>query len=262
MFGQSSIGFDVGIVQYQVDEIESREEGGWKLDVFDDGEARIVAGFDRVGAGEDGGTGVEGGDDAGLGYGYCLLLHGLVQNRPRGVAHLIELVDAANAQIAQYQSSALQYQIARLGISNDARRETDRRRSFPGGVHTPWTELVNVPQQLGLGRAWISAKEDVNVSPLGQFGVFPSATRLLLLLGVVVFLVLLGKVTPPGPSASSAPFLGPSLHPPAVPAEQHAQYSALHVVQFPDGGSQRLDQLIVNVRLTGQLLQLGDARGR
>ena len=75
-------------VEDEEDEVEPGEEGVRQLDVLDDGALVVPLRLDRVGRGQDGGSGVELADDAGLGDGQRLLLHHFVKNRPGGITHL------------------------------------------------------------------------------------------------------------------------------------------------------------------------------
>mmetsp|Transcript_8350 Transcript_8350/g.18191 ORF Transcript_8350/g.18191 Transcript_8350/m.18191 type:complete len:313 (-) Transcript_8350:1741-2679(-) len=76
--GELRVGFLVGLVEHQIDEVESREERGGQVDVLDDGALGVVLRVDGVGGGEDRGARVEGADDARLGHRDRLLLHRLV----------------------------------------------------------------------------------------------------------------------------------------------------------------------------------------
>ena len=104
------------LVQDEIDQIEARKQRGRELEVLHDGEIGVVARIDGVGRGEDRRARVERADNPCLGHRNRLLLHGFVENRPRGVVHLIELVDAADSLVAQHQRAALQNQIVRFRI--------------------------------------------------------------------------------------------------------------------------------------------------
>jgi hypothetical protein len=103
--GQPLVRLVVDAVQDQVDQVEARQQGRRQVDVLGHGQVRVVAAADGVGRGQDAGAGVERGDDAGLGDGDGLLLHDLVQDGARGLGHLVELVDAADAAVGQDQGA-------------------------------------------------------------------------------------------------------------------------------------------------------------
>ena len=59
------------------------------MNVIDDTEGGVVPGLDGVGGGEDGGTCIEGCDDARLGNGFGLLFHSLVEDGTCCSGHFI-----------------------------------------------------------------------------------------------------------------------------------------------------------------------------
>lgn len=65
-----------------------------------------------------------------LGNGEGLLLHDLVQHRASVVTHLVELVDAADAVVAQDQCSSLQHQLPGLWVLHHVGGETHSARAF------------------------------------------------------------------------------------------------------------------------------------
>ena len=98
-----------------------------------------------------------------LGNGEGLLLHDLVQHRARAVAHLVELVDAADAVVAQHQSSCLQDQLPGLRVLHHVGGETHGAGALPWRVLAAGHQVVDVLQQLGLAGAGVSAEQDVHV---------------------------------------------------------------------------------------------------
>jgi hypothetical protein len=75
------------------------------------GNAGEEGGGNRGGGGEvdlwiadpkDSGAGVEGGEEAGLGNGYGLLLHGFVDGGPHTLLQPVKVVDAANSAVCQH----------------------------------------------------------------------------------------------------------------------------------------------------------------
>ena len=72
------IGF-VSLVQDEVDEIKSRDEGGWQVNIVNDRQTWVVSRADGVGTGQHTGSRIERGNNACLSNADCLLLHHLVQ---------------------------------------------------------------------------------------------------------------------------------------------------------------------------------------
>lgn len=100
-----------------------------------------------------------------LGDGECLLLHDLVQHRPRALVHLVELVDAADAIVTQDQGPRLQHELPRLGVLGDIGGEADGTGALPGCVLAPRHQVVHVLQQLGLAGPGVPAQQDVDLGP-------------------------------------------------------------------------------------------------
>ena len=69
----------IDFVQHQVDEVKAGHQAGGQLDVVNHTDARIVAAAYRVGTCQHTGPGIQGGNDACLGYRHCLLFHYLMQ---------------------------------------------------------------------------------------------------------------------------------------------------------------------------------------
>lgn len=96
-------------------QIEPTQQAWRHFDVLCDGFPAVVVSTRRIGGGENGNAGGERADDAGLGDGDGLLLHRFQQNL-LFAAHFVELVDAAQASIAQHQRARFQ-----AGIPGDLR---------------------------------------------------------------------------------------------------------------------------------------------
>ncbi len=75
-------------------------------------------------------------DDAYLSDGYCLLFHNLVDGSSIRFGHFVELVDATNALIGQYQSAAFQRHLAGQRVLQDGRSKTNTRRTATSRVLT------------------------------------------------------------------------------------------------------------------------------
>lgn len=116
-----------------------------------------------------------------LGNGEGLLLHDLMQHGARAVTHLVELVDAADAVVAQHQSSGLQDQLPGLGVLHHVGGETHSAGALSRRVLAAGNQVKDVLQQLGLTGARVSAEQDVQicteVSPAGLTEVLTSAAK-------------------------------------------------------------------------------------
>lgn len=69
-----------------------------------------------VGSSQYAASGVEERSDACLSDGYRLLLHGLVDSHSVLSLHLIELINADRASVAQHQRARLQLELSRSGV--------------------------------------------------------------------------------------------------------------------------------------------------
>lgn len=110
-----------------------------------------------------------------------LLLHDLVQHRACVVTHLVELVDAANAVVAQHQRSGLQHQLPGLWVLHHVGGETHSAGALSWRVLAAGNQVVDVLQQLGLTGSGVSAEQDVHlcteVTAAGLAEVLASASK-------------------------------------------------------------------------------------
>jgi len=86
-----------------------------------------------------------------------------VQHRARAVAHLVELVDAADAVVAEHQRARLQHQLPRLGVLGDVGGEAHGAGALARGVLATRHQVEHVLQQLGLAGARVTAQQDVDL---------------------------------------------------------------------------------------------------
>lgn len=104
-----------------------------------------------------------------------------MQHRARTVAHLVKLVDAADAVVAQHQSSCLQDQLPGLRVLHHVGGETHSTGALPRRVLSAGHQVVDVLQQLGLAGSGISAQQDVHlcaeVAAAGLTEVLTGATK-------------------------------------------------------------------------------------
>ena len=61
----------------------------------------------------------------------------LVEDGARRVAHLVELVDAADAVVGEHERARLQHHLPRLGVLRHVRRQAHGRRALTGSVLRP-----------------------------------------------------------------------------------------------------------------------------
>jgi hypothetical protein len=107
MLGEALIIIASRLVEDEKQQVETREKGGWEIDVFNGGDAWVIAAVKRVRSSEDGGTSIKRRGDTGLGDGDSLLLHDFVNGSPVGLLHLIELVNAADSIVGKHECAAL-----------------------------------------------------------------------------------------------------------------------------------------------------------
>lgn len=100
--GEAEVVVLVGLVKQDENQVEPREEGRGQVDVLVDCLLLVVPAVEGIGRSKDRGSGVEGGGDARLGDGDCLLLHNLVDGCPVELIHFVELVNAADSHIGQH----------------------------------------------------------------------------------------------------------------------------------------------------------------
>ena len=163
--GNGAVVLGLDRVQYDEDEIETREERVLHGDVLHGRLERVVAAVDRIGGGEDAAASVELGLDARLRDGHLALLHHLVDGRAIDVGHLVELVDAHDAAVGEHHGARLQATIARLVVRGHGRRQADTARAAAGGRDRTRRRVQHVAQHLRLGHRRIADQQHVDVTP-------------------------------------------------------------------------------------------------
>lgn len=138
----------VDLIEHQIDQIEPGEQRRGQVDIVDDTAFRIVFGVDGVGTGEYGCSRVQLANDARLSYTDGLLFHGLMENGARILVHFVELVNAADAFVAQHQCPTLQDYLFGLRILADIRGQPHRRGPLPAGIDTARSDVVHELQEL------------------------------------------------------------------------------------------------------------------
>ena len=79
-------------------------------------------------------------------------------------AHLVELVDAADAQIGEHEGTRLEHEVLGLRITDHGRGQTDGRGALARGVDAARGDLVDVAEELRLGRTGVAAHEHVDLA--------------------------------------------------------------------------------------------------
>ena len=138
-------------VEHQVQQVEARQQRRRQVDVLRQRELGEVARPLRVCAREDRRARVELRHEPGLRDRDGLLLHDLVQHRARAVGHLVELVDAADALVAEHQRARLEHHLVRLGVLGHVGGQADRGRALAARVDAARRDLVDEAEQLRLG---------------------------------------------------------------------------------------------------------------
>lgn len=86
-----------------------------------------------------------------------------MQHRARVVAHLVKLVDAADAVVTEHQGAGLQDQLPGLRVLHHVGSQTHGAGTLSGCVLATGHQVEDVLQQLGLTGAGVSAQQDVHL---------------------------------------------------------------------------------------------------
>jgi hypothetical protein len=148
----------VNLVENEVKQVETGNEGRREVDVAGDGPLEVVLAADGVGGGEDGSTGVEGSNDTGLRDGNGLLFHHFVEDGTGSVGHLVELVNAADTAVGEDESTRFEDELLRVGVTGNIGGKTDGGGTLSGGVDTTGSDLVYV-LCVREGSAWCKNEE-------------------------------------------------------------------------------------------------------
>mmetsp|Transcript_7151 Transcript_7151/g.18603 ORF Transcript_7151/g.18603 Transcript_7151/m.18603 type:complete len:462 (-) Transcript_7151:622-2007(-) len=162
--GQRLVHHDVSCVTQDAGHVEPREDRLGELHVVGEGERRLVPPVDGVGRRNHRAARLQRGDDASLGYGDALLLHRLVDRRAVLVVHLVELVDQAHAAVGEHQRATLERPLARHLVAVDRGGEPDGRGALARGVDGAVSGLLDVLEELRLGRARVAEQQHVDVA--------------------------------------------------------------------------------------------------
>ena len=87
------------------DHVETRQDRFRQLDVLAEGNRAVVAATNGIGSCNNGTARLKRSDNAGLGDGNGLLLHGFVDRGTVLVVHLVEFVNAADTAVTQDEST-------------------------------------------------------------------------------------------------------------------------------------------------------------
>merc|ERR1712118_514895 len=115
----------VSFVQHQPNEVKARHEVRRKINVLHDRLPLVIGGIFWIRGSQDGAASVEAAHDAALGNRDSLLLHHFMENGPRVLIHLVELVNATDTTVRKHQGAALQNEILGVWISGDIGCQTN-----------------------------------------------------------------------------------------------------------------------------------------
>ena len=79
------------------------------------------------------------------------------------VGHFVELIDAAYPVVGKRQCSTLQSRDLGFWVPGDVCRQTHLGTALARHVLAPWHQVVHELEQLGLGRSWITAKQNMDI---------------------------------------------------------------------------------------------------
>ena len=171
----------------------------------------------------------------------------LVQNGSRIVAHLVELVNAADAVVGQDERARLQHILSGLDVLGDECGQADGARALAARVLSARHQPVDVLQQLRLGRARVAAQQQVDLAAR----VMPHVVAVGVLVGAVA---VLGGVLVEGARRLARLHGGRA-------AEELEQDALLDVLVLEDVGRNGARQTLVDVGLFGERAELGQALG-
>ncbi|KAH3660436.1 hypothetical protein OGAPHI_007022 [Ogataea philodendri] len=141
---QLSIDLLIHFVKNEVDQVKTRKQRRWQVDVLGNWQVWVISGLNRIGRSQNGGSCIQSGNDTSFCNRNGLLFHDFVQDRSCGVRHLIELINTAHTSVRQNQSSTFQHQLLGFNISGNVCSQTNSRGTFTGGVNTSRSDLVNI----------------------------------------------------------------------------------------------------------------------
>jgi hypothetical protein len=95
------------------------------------------------------------------------------------VVHLVKLVNKTDALISKDQRASLQRPLSRDWVAAHRRRQTDGRCALARGENGAVGRLLHVLEKLGLGRAWVAKRQDINITTDAVLlaGVFGNASK-------------------------------------------------------------------------------------
>jgi len=154
----------IHLVLYHREDIETGQYRLCQVDIISEIECIVVGALEGVGCGDDGTTGLEGGDNTCLGDRDGLLLHGLMYGCPILIVHLIELVDEAQPLVSEDERATLQRPLTSDRVLVHARRQTHCGGTLASGVHAAVEDLLDVLKELRLGSTGVSKKQHIDIT--------------------------------------------------------------------------------------------------
>lgn len=87
-----------------------------------------------------------------------------VESPTYGIVHLVELINQTNSLVGKNKRPSFERPLPRHGIFSDTRSQTDCTRTLTGCKDGSTCRLLNVLEELRLGRSGITKKENVDVT--------------------------------------------------------------------------------------------------
>ena len=104
------------IICHDKKDIKSWHQWRWESYVGLEILSLVISSHDWIHCSQYRASGIECGLYACFGYGYCLLLHGLVYGNRVSLLHLIKLIYATNTIVSQHKSSCLKSEVSCLWV--------------------------------------------------------------------------------------------------------------------------------------------------
>jgi hypothetical protein len=138
------IHFLVCLIKKKEDQIKSRKECSWKIDVLVGLQFLIISSINWICCCQNRCSSIQTCGDTSLSNRNSLLLHNLMNISSISFVHLIELINTANTGISQDQGSSLENNFSGSLVLENSCCKTNTRRSLSGCVDTSWSESRNM----------------------------------------------------------------------------------------------------------------------
>lgn len=132
----------IALITHYKEQIETRHDGSWELDIILQRFGFVVATEDRVGCCQNRCPSVKCGIDSSFGDRNCLLFHSLMDCNLIFELHFVKLINAANTIISQHQSTCLDSYVSAL-ISSYTCSQTSSWSRLTVCIDWSWYEFVD-----------------------------------------------------------------------------------------------------------------------